>query len=216
MQHVITPDPINFYAEQYTTPEPAALEALNRETNAHVRGAHMISGHLQGMALKMISQMLKPRLAVELGTYTGYSAITLAYGLQQGGKLHTIDIDASLQDMRNTYWQQAGVQDRIIQHIGEAESMLHDIEGTFDLAFIDADKKNYGLYFDLLIDRMHPGAIIIADNVLFHGQVILPVEQQSAASQHIHEFNKKIAEDDRVEQVILPIRDGLMLIRKKE
>lgn len=215
MQHIITPDPINFYAEQYTTPEDDVLAALNKETHAHVRGAQMISGHLQGAVLKMISQMVKPRLIIELGTYTGYSAIPLAHGLQSGGKLHTIDIDASLQDMRNRYWEQAGVKDNIIQHIGEAANAIKNIEGDFDLAFIDADKKNYGLYFDLLIDRIPSGAFMIADNVLFHGEVILPIEQQSDSSRYIHQFNKKVAEDERVEQVIMPLRDGLMLIRKK-
>ncbi len=215
MQHIITPDPINYYAEQYTTPEDAVLATLNRETHAHIRGAQMISGHLQGAVLKMLSQMIKPRQAIELGTYTGYSAISLAAGLQAGGILHTVDIDADVQDMRNRYWQQAGVAGCVRQHIGEAAGIIGQIEGDFDLAFIDADKKNYGLYFDLLIERIPSGGMIIADNVLFHGEVILPVEQQSSAAQYIHQFNKKVADDDRVEQVIMPIRDGLMLIRKK-
>ncbi len=214
MQHIITPDPINFYAEQFTTPEPAVLESLNRETNAHIRGAHMISGHLQGMVLKMLSQIIRPGLVLELGTYTGYSAISLAEGLQPGGLLHTIDVDASLQEMRDQYWQESGRKDQIRQHIGEAVAVIPTIEGFFDLVFIDADKKNYGLYFDLLVDRMAPGGIMLADNVLFHGEVILPSDQQSDTARVIHEFNKKIAQDPRVEQVILPIRDGLMLIRK--
>jgi caffeoyl-CoA O-methyltransferase len=215
MQHIITPDPINYYAEQYTSPEDAVLSALNKETHAHVRGAQMISGHLQGMVLQMLSQMIAPKLIVELGTYTGYSAIPLARGLQPGGQLHTIDIDGSLQDMRNNYWQQAGVTDRIVQYIGEAATVLPGIEGNIDLAFIDADKKNYCLYFDMILERMQSGGWIIADNVLFHGEVILPFEQQSKSALHIHEFNKKVAADDRVEQVIMPLRDGLMLIRKK-
>lgn len=214
-QHIITPDPINLYAEQYTTPEDNVLAALNRETNAHVKGAQMISGHLQGIVLQMLSQTVAPKQILELGTYTGYSAISLARGLAAGGKLHTIDIDASLQEMRDRYWDEAGVKNMIVQHIGEAESVIPQIQGDFDLVFIDADKKNYGLYFDMVIDRMPSGSIIIADNVLFHGQVILPPEQQSNTAQYIHEFNKKIASDDRVEQVILPLRDGLMLIRKK-
>lgn len=215
MQHIITPDPINYYAEQYTTPEDTVQASLNRETHAHIRGAQMISGHLQGTVLQMLSQMTGPAQILELGTYTGYSAIALARGLRPGGKLHTIDIDAYLQDMRDKYWQQAGLQDHIVQHIGEAADVIPMIKGDFDLVFIDADKKSYGLYFDLLIDRIPTGGFMIADNVLFHGEVILPAEQQSNNARYMHEFNKKIADDPRVEQVILPLRDGLMLIRKK-
>jgi len=215
MQHIITPDPINSYAEQFTTAEDPVQASLNRETHAHVRGAQMISGHLQGMVLQLLSQMTAPALILELGTYTGYSAISLARGLKPGGKLHTIDIDAYLQDMRDKYWQEAGVKDRIVQHIGEAAEVINRIGGTFDLVFLDADKKNYGLYFDMLIDRMPAGGIMIADNVLFHGEVILPSDQQSNNARYMHEFNKKIAADPRVEQVIMPLRDGLMLIRKK-
>lgn len=215
MQHIITPDPINYYAEQYTTPENDVQASLNKETHAEVRGAQMISGHLQGMVLEMISHMIKPAQILELGTYTGYSAISLAKGLTEGGKLHTVDIDPYLQEMRDKYWQQAGLKDKIIQHIGEGATIIPKIKGNFDLVFIDADKKNYGLYFDMLIDRIPSGGFIIADNVLFHGEVILPVDQQSNTSLYIHDFNKKIAQDNRVEQVIMPLRDGLMLIRKK-
>jgi len=215
MQHIITPDPINFYAEQYTSPEDTVQASLNRETHAHVKGAQMISGHLQGVVLQMLSQMIAPIQALELGTYTGYSAISLARGLKAGGKLHTVDIDPYLQEMRDKYWKEAGMQDRIVQHIGEAATVIPKIKGDFNLVFIDADKKNYGHYFDLLIDRIPGGGFMIADNVLFHGEVILPKDQQSNTAAYIHEFNKKIAADDRVEQVIMPVRDGLMLIRKK-
>lgn len=215
MRHVITPDPINAYAELYTTPECEVLHALNLETHAKVRGAQMISGHLQGVVLEMFSLMMRPKLILELGTYTGYSAISLCKGLADGGKLHTIDVDPYLQDMRNFYWEKAGVQHKIVQHLGEAVNVIPKIQGSFDLVFIDADKKSYPLYFDLVIDRLAPGGFIIADNVLFQGQVLLPADQQGSTAQYMHEFNKKIAEDDRVEQVILPLRDGLMLIRKK-
>lgn len=215
MQHIITPDPINYYAEQYTTPENAVQASLNKETHANVHGAQMISGHLQGMVLEMISHMIKPAQILELGTYTGYSAISLAKSLKEGGKLHTVDIDPYLQEMRDKYWQQAGLKDKIVQHIGEGAVVIPKIKGDFDLVFIDADKKNYGLYFDMLIDRIPSGGFMIADNVLFHGEVILPADQQSNTSLYIHDFNKKIAQDNRVEQVIMPLRDGLMLIRKK-
>lgn len=211
----ITSDPVNHYAEIYTTPEEDVLASLNLETNANVHGAQMLSGHLQGALLQLISKIIRPKQILELGTYTGYSAICLAKGLQPGGMLHTVDIDDSLQEMRNKYWEEAQLSNCIQQHIGEAAYMVNNINGNFDLVFIDADKKNYGLYFDLVIERMASGAIIIADNVLFHSEVILPVEQQGKNAKAIHEFNQKIAADERVEQVILPVRDGISLIRKR-
>lgn len=215
MQHIITPDPINLYAEQFTSPESEVLADLNKETHAHVKGAQMISGHLQGMVLQLISQMLQPRLILELGTYTGYSAISLSTGLKPDGKLHTIDVDASLQSMRNSYWQKAGVDHKIVQHIGQAQDLIPTIkDGAFDLVFIDADKKGYCAYFDLVLENMNPGGIILADNVLFHGEIILPEDQQSKNAKYINQFNRKVADDKRVAQVLLPIRDGLMVIRK--
>src|SRR5690606_28349194 len=171
MQHIITPGPISQYAEAFTSPESAALKKLNQLTHESVRGAQMLSGHLQGMILQMLSQMLRPGLILELGTYTGYSAICLARGLRAGGMLHTVDIDASLQDIRTSYWKAEGLEDRIVQHIGEAADMIGRIEGSIDLVFLDADKKNYGLYFDLLIDKLPAGGVILADNVLFDGEV---------------------------------------------
>lgn len=215
MQHIITPDPINHYAEKYTSPEMPALAALNKRTHEEVRGAQMLSGHLQGMVLQMISQMIRPKNILEIGTYTGYSAICLAKGLQGGGQLHTLDTDATLQQIRNESWKAAGMENRIIQHTGDAAGLIRQLDMVFELVFIDADKKNYGLYFDLLIDRMSPGSYFLADNVLFHGEVVLPPEQQSPTAKVIHEFNRKVAADERVEQVIMPLRDGLMLIRKK-
>ena len=215
MENRFTSDPINHYAEIYTTPESPALESLNLETNASVRGAQMLSGHLQGALLRMLSYMAKPKLILELGTYTGYSAICLAEGLAADGHLHTIDIDDKLQELRERYWNQTLVSKKITQHIGEAAAVIPTIEGYFDLVFIDADKKNYSLYFDMVIDRMAAGGIIVADNVLFHGEVILPEGQMGKSAAAIHEFNQKIAADNRVEQVVLPIRDGLTIIRKK-
>jgi len=211
----ITADPINNYAELYTTPEQEALASLNRETHAGVRGAQMLSGHLQGMLLQLISQMIRPKLILELGTYTGYSAICLAKGLAPEGILHTVDIDDSLQEMRDRYWTETGLKHCIRQHTGPADQVIDNISGTFDLVFIDADKKNYERYFDLVIDRMISGGIILADNVLFHSEVIRPPEQQSNNARAMHAFNRKIAADNRVEQVILPVRDGISLIRKR-
>lgn len=215
MEHIINPKPINAYAEFYSSPENAVLQELNEKTRNEIPGAQMISGHLQGIFLQLISEMIQPKNVLELGTYTGYSAICLAKGLQKGGKVHTIDIDNSLQKIRDTFWEKAGLADKICQHIGAAKDIIPTLEAPFDLVFIDADKKNYGLYFDLVIDKIEQGKWILADNVLFHGEVLLPSEQQSKAAKAIQLFNEKIATDNRVERVILPMRDGLMLIRKK-
>lgn len=211
----ITSDPISNYVDLYTTPEDTVLESLNRETRAVVHGAQMLSGHLQGKLIEMISCMIRPTQILELGTYTGYSAICLAKGLTEDGMLYTIDIDSSTREMRNRYWQQSGLEKKIRQLTGEAKTEIEKIEGDFDLVFIDADKKNYGTYFDIVIDRMKSGGIILADNVLFHSEVIQPPEQQSKNAKAMHEFNLKVAADLRVEQVILPIRDGISIIRKK-
>lgn len=213
-QYQITSESINVYAEQYSTPETPVLKALNETTVAEVRGAQMLSGALQGSFLTIISKLIQPKHVLELGTYTGYSAICLAQGLQEGGQLHTIDTDDQLQAMRDRYWKEAGMEQTIVQHIGPAADVLPQLEQTFDLIFIDADKKNYGLYFDMLIDKVPVGACFIADNVLFHSEVVQPEANQSKSAKYMHEFNQKIQQSDRVEQVILPIRDGITLIRK--
>lgn len=215
MHHTITTEPLSLYSEKYSSPESSALSALNEETHKNIPGAQMLSGHLQGEFLRMISLMIRPQNILELGTYTGYSAICLAKGLQDGGKLHTIDRDKSNQNIRDKYWKEERLQDIIIQHIGDAADVIKNLEMTFDLVFIDADKKNYGHYFDLLIEKMPTGSYFLADNVLYSGEVVLPPDQRSNNAKAIHAFNQKIALDNRVEQVILPIRDGLMIIRKK-
>ncbi|RQO32509.1 methyltransferase [Taibaiella sp. KBW10] len=213
-QHQITSQAINEYAEQYSQEESGVLKSLNEATLANVRGAQMLSGALQGSFLSIISKLIKPKHILELGTYTGYSAICLAQGLAEGGTLHTIDTDDSLQQMRQAYWKEAGLEQIIVQHIGAAAEVLPKIDVSFDLVFIDADKKNYGLYFDMLIDTLPLGACLIADNVLFHSEVVLAEAEQSKSAQSMHAFNEKIKASDRVEQVILPIRDGISLIRK--
>jgi caffeoyl-CoA O-methyltransferase len=205
---------LNDYAEAYSTPESAILAKLNRETNMKVDNPAMLSGHLQGVFLSMISHMVQPKYVLELGTYTGYSAICLAQGLQEGGQLHTIDINEELKDMSFRYFCDAGLEGKITQHIGKAADIIPTLEHDFDLVFIDADKQNYNLYYDLVFDKVPVGGYILADNVLFEGDVILPDAEQSKNAKAMHAFNKKIKEDDRVAQVLLPLRDGLMLIRK--
>jgi len=202
------------YAEQFTTPELPVLAKLNRETNVKVDHAVMLSGHLQGAVLQFISHMVKPRRILEVGTYTGYSAICLAQGLTSDGHLHTIDINEELEDMAFRYFCDAGLDRKITQHIGKAAEIIPTLEEEFDLVFIDADKQNYHLYYDLVFDAVPVGGYILADNVLFEGEVVFPTEEQSKNARAIHAFNEKVRNDRRVEHVLLPVRDGIMVVRK--
>ena len=203
------------YAESMTTPETPVLAQLNRETHVKVEMAQMLSGHIQGSLLAMISKMLRPKRILELGTYTGYSAICLAQGLAEEGHLHTIDINEELEDMCRKYWDEAGLTGKITQHIGKAATIIPELNQQFELVFIDADKVNYGLYYDLVIDKVPKGGWILADNVLFDGEVILPHEEQSRNAKAMHAFNEKIKADDRVQQLLLPVRDGILIMEKR-
>ena len=207
-------DDIGRYAEQFTTPAPPYMAALTRETNMKTGRGEMLSGHLQGAFLEMFSYALQPSAILEIGTFTGYSACCLARGLKPGGKLHTIDIDEELHDMAYRYWQQAGVADLITQYTGEGADVIPGLDMTFDLVFIDADKLNYERYFDLVFDKVKPGGFILADNVLYDGEVVQPLAQQSKNARAMHQFNERITNDPRVENMLLPLRDGIMVIRK--
>ncbi len=206
--------PIEEYAEQFTTAESKVLAALNRETNLKRGDAIMLSGHLQGAVLSMLSHMIRPDRVLEIGTFTGYSAICLAQGLQQGGILHTIEIDEELHDIAADYIEAAGLRAKIVQHTGIASAIIPELNESFDLVFIDADKLNYELYFDLVFDKVRPGGFIIADNVLYDGEVVLPEGQQSKNARAIMGYNQKVKADKRVEHLLLPVRDGLMIVRK--
>lgn len=214
MTQLLIPGNINDYAEDFTSEENEVLAKLNRETNLKVEMPVMLSGHLQGAVLKMISHMINPDKVLEVGTYTGYSAICLAAGLKDGGHLHTIDINEELKDMCERYFEEAGVGDKITQHIGKAGDIIPALNETFDLVFIDADKVNYHLYYDLVFDKVRKGGFIMADNVLYNGEVTMSVEEQSKNAKAIHAFNEKLRSDERVEQVLLPIRDGITIARK--
>jgi len=159
--------------------------------------------------------MIRPKRILEVGTYTGYSAICLAAGLQNEGHLHTIDINEELEDMAFRYFCAAGLDKKITQHIGKAAEIIPTLEEEFDLVFIDADKQNYHLYYDLVFDKMPVGGFILADNVLYDGEVILPGEEQSKNARAMHAFNEKVHSDHRVEHVLLPVRDGIMIVRKR-
>lgn len=203
---------IQAYAERHTSEESALLKKINRDTHAQVLMPRMLSGQLQGRVLSMISCMIRPRVILEVGTYTGYSALCLAEGLQENGKLITIDINEELSDRVKGYFREAGVQDRIDYHIGDARQVIPRLQEKFDLVFIDADKENYAHYFDLVIDRVNLNGIILADNVLWSGKVLQ--DKPDKDTRAIVEFNEKIQRDRRVENVLLPIRDGMMLMRK--
>lgn len=214
MTRPLFPIPLMEYSEKYTSPEIPALAALNRETNMKRSDSVMLSGHLQGQVLQMISNMIQPRRILEIGTYTGYSAICLAQGLTEDGALHTIDIDEELYDLATKYITQAGLQGKIVQHIGPALDIIPNLPDMFDIVFIDADKANYANYYNLVFSKVPVGGYIIADNVLYDGEVVLPAQQQGKNARAIHSFNEMLLGDTRIERLLLPVRDGLMIARK--
>lgn len=209
------PDELHRYAESFTSQESDFLQKINRETNTQVPQANMLSGHLQGRFLSMISRMVKPVSILEIGTFVGYSALCLAEGLQEDGVLHTIDKNDELIERCKRYFHEAGMDNKINLHNGDALDIIPTLSGPFDLVFIDADKPNYAAYFDLIIDKVRQGGIIMADNVLFHGETLLPGDKQSNNAKAISAFNRKIAADQRIDKVMLTIRDGLFFMMKK-
>lgn len=209
------PSDLTAYAEAHTSPESDLLRQLNRNTRAHVMAPRMLSGHVQGRFLSMISWMIRPRRILEIGTYTGYSALCLAEGLTDDGKLITIDHNEELEDFARSYWQQSPLSAKIDFYLGQASAIIPTLEETFDLVFIDADKRNNALYFDLIIDKLRPGGFILADNVLWSGKVVEPIKLSDRDTPLVLAFNQKVQDDPRVENVLLPVRDGIMLIRKR-
>ena len=208
------PPALSTYVDAHTSPESDVLKELNRETNSKVLMPRMLSGHLQGQMLSMFSHMIQPKQILEIGTYTGYSAICLASGLQPGGCLHTIDINDELAPMVNRYIRKAGLAEKIKTYTGNALKLIPGINESFDLVFIDADKINYSNYYDLVFDKVRTGGFILADNVLWDGKVLEPESSMDADTKAIVVFNKKVRADKRVQHVLIPIRDGVMAIRK--
>jgi caffeoyl-CoA O-methyltransferase len=211
------PAEVEAYADFHTAPEAPLLARLARETRAKVHHARMLSGHAQGRLLSLFAKLIRPRQILELGTYTGYSALCLAEGLAEGGMLHTVDQNDELQAMVTGYIAEAGLQDRIRCYWGRpAVDVLPALTGPFELVFIDADKENNAVYFDLVIDKVPPGGLIIVDNVLWSGKALPsyphPPDKDTRA---VRAFNDSIMEDLRVEQIFLPLRDGLLLLRKR-
>lgn len=209
------PQEIDKYAVDHTSKESDLLYDLNRQTHIKILQPRMLSGHLQGRTLSMLSKMIQPFNILEIGTYTGYSALCLAEGIKKGGKLITIDKNAELEEFTSSFIEKAGLQNTIDFKIGDATDIIPNLTESFDLVFIDADKTNYTTYYSLLIDQLASGAYIIIDNVLWSGKVVEPVTETDLETKAIIAINKMVQNDDRVENVLLPIRDGLMVIRKK-
>ncbi len=207
------PEDIMQYVEYQTTPETGLLRELDRETNLNVVNPNMLSGHYQGRLLEMISHMVRPRHALEIGTYTGYSAICLARGLRDDGRLITLESNIELKDMIQKYLRRSKLRKKIEVRFGNALELIPNLHQTFDLVFIDASKPEYPDYYALVFDKVRRGGFILADNVLWSGKVLEPGPDKDAAS--IGEFNEMIRNDRRVEQIMLPVRDGLTIARKR-
>lgn len=202
------------YILSHIDPEPEALHRLDRDTHLYHAYSHMCSGHYQGRLLKMLVSMIQPRRILELGTFTGYSALCMAESLHDGAELHTIEIDDELEDFLREHLAKFPQGERIVLHIGAAEDVLPTIEGDFDMAFIDANKRHYIEYYEMVLPRVKTGGFILADNTLWDGKVIDPVTNHDPQTRGIVDFNDHVANDPRVERVILPIRDGLTIIRR--
>jgi caffeoyl-CoA O-methyltransferase len=210
-KHLIAKE-IQDYCEQFSDAEPNYLHQLMRETHLTHAQPHMLSGQLQGRFLSIISKLLNPKYILEIGTYTGYSALCLAEGLQENGELITIDVDAEKEMICNKYFQLSPYGQQIKMIVGDALKIIPTLSQTFDLVFIDADKLNYSNYFTMVINQLNLGGCILVDNVLFNGDVIADKKSKNAES--VHQFNMLVKNDDRVQKVIIPIRDGITIMRK--
>lgn len=206
---------IDDYACLYTDTEDEVLYELNRATNQKILQPRMLSGHLQGKILEMFSKMIQPSFILEIGTYTGYSAICLAKGLKENGKLLTIDVNEELEDFTRSFFEKAGITSKVDFRIDNALNVVGNISETIDLVFIDADKENYSTYFDAVIDKIRPGGYIIADNVLWSGKVVQELNPKDKETKGLLDYAEKVKNDGRVENVLMPVRDGLLISRKK-
>ena len=210
---------LNAELEQYilahSERENDVLAELSRATHLNVLRPRMLSGNLQGQFLKLICRMIGARRVLEIGTYTGYAAISMAAGLEDNGVLHTIDVNDELEDFTRRYIEKSGLQERIVFHVGDACKVIPELDEVFDLVFIDADKREYSEYYRLVFDKVRSGGMIIADDVLWDGKVVVKQERLDAQTKGILDFNDMVQADNRVENILLPVRHGLMIIRKK-
>jgi predicted O-methyltransferase YrrM len=209
------PEKLEEYATANSENEPELLKQLRRETYQKVLQPRMLSGHLQGRLLSLLSKIIRPKRILEIGTYTGYSALCLAEGLQDDGLLETIDHNKELAHLQQKYFKASAFSEKIKAYTGNALEVIPILDNNFDLVFIDADKPNYPAYFDLIVPKLNQGGLLISDNVLWNGKVLNPKENKDASTQAILKYNKLLAKDERLETVLLPIRDGLTLSRKK-
>jgi predicted O-methyltransferase YrrM len=206
-------DQLQQYIDDHSMKESDLLKALDRETHQKVLQPRMLSGSYQGRLLALLAKMIGPKKILEVGTYTGYATLCMAEGLTTGGSIDTIDHNEELTDMQRSYFDQSPYGSQIIQHIGEAKDILKSLTGPYDLVFLDADKENYPHYFDLIIDKLEMGGVILSDNVLWSGKVLEKAADEATSA--LQEYNHKINTDVRVESVVLPIRDGLTITRKR-
>ncbi|MDT0642431.1 O-methyltransferase [Zunongwangia sp. F363] len=209
------PRDIEEYITQHSQKEPEFLAKLNRETHQKILQPRMLSGHYQGRVLSLLSKIIRAQCILEIGTYTGYSALSLAEGLPENGILHTIDINEELFDFQKKYFDASPYREKIKQYLGNAVEIIPEIEDNFDLIFIDADKPNYPAYFEIIIEKLNPGGVILSDNVLWSGKVVKDIKPDDESTMALLKYNKMLATDERIETVILPIRDGLTLSRRK-
>lgn len=201
------------YIQNNSEEEPRLLQELTRETHLKVLRPRMLTGHFQGRVLSMLSKISNPKYILEIGTFTGYSALCLAEGIKKNGELHTIDINRELTDIQRRYFDKSGYGNQIIQHTGDALEIIPKLDVVFDLIFIDAEKREYLNYFEAVLKKTKAGSIILSDNVLWSGKVIEPLDPKDKVTKILLDYNKKLKEDPRVETVLLPIRDGLTLSR---
>jgi caffeoyl-CoA O-methyltransferase len=209
------PEELDNYVVTHSEDEPELLQKLTRETFQKILQPRMLSGHYQGRVLSMISKIVNPKNILEIGTYTGYSALCLAEGMKKDGELHTIDINEELEAFQRKYFDESPYGKQIIQHLGNALEIIPKLNKNFDLIFIDADKDNYPAYFDIIIDKLNIGGIILSDNVLWSGKVIETIKPDDVSTKALIDYNRLLKEDKRIETVVLPIRDGLTISRKK-
>ncbi len=205
---------LDSYVCNHTEEEPSLLYELNRKTNLEVLRPRMLSGHFQGRVLSMLSHMIQPLNILEIGTYTGYSALSFAEGLQKGGKVITIDINEELEEMVNYFIDQSNYKENVEMIVGDAMNIIPTLNVEFDIVFIDADKQNYSKYYDIVFDKVRKGGYIISDNVLWSGKVVENYETTDRDTQLLMDFNQKVHNDKRVQNVLFPLRDGLMIARK--
>ncbi len=201
------------YIEKHSGKEPELLAALNKETYQKILLPRMLSGHFQGRVLSMLSKLIRPVNILEIGTYTGYSALCLCEGMQDNGQLHTIDIKEELVDFQRKHFDKSPWGKQIVQHLGEATDIIPNLDVKFDLVFIDADKENYINYFEMIVPKMNKGGVILSDNVLWSGKVLEPLNPKDISTKVLIDYNKLLINDPRVETVLLPIRDGLTVTR---